>query len=79
MNINVLKLWYAARDSSSGGIFIRTTDQLRLKSLLYAARKQSNDPSLQSLTVRTSPLNPKDELLILQGLDMSRPAPNGQR
>lgn len=60
----MLSFWQHALGSPTGGIYMKTPDPLRLKSLLYTARAQAKDPSLAHLQLRTSPKDPKGELWI---------------
>lgn len=58
-------LWYAALGQPLG-IWLRLRgDPARVKSLLYAARRRLNDPSLAHLEIRTSPQDPRGTLWII--------------
>lgn len=60
-----LAFWYAALGSPHG-IYLRSPDVVRLKTMLYTARGKALDPSLSTLIVRTSPMRPRDELWIMK-------------
>lgn len=77
-SIPPLALLYAARNSPTGGIAVRTPDPNALRTILYRARKASGDPSLSGLTIRTSPLDKDHEILILQSTDPNPGVPDGQ-
>lgn len=62
----MLTEWYAALHHPLGR-YLRTTDPTRLKSALYAARQAAQDPALLTLTVRTSPRDPANEIWIIHG------------
>ena len=57
-------LWYAALGHPLG-IYIRTPDPARLKTLLYSARRDAADPSLTTLQLRTSPKKELGDLWII--------------
>lgn len=57
--------WYNALHEPLG-LWIKTTDPNKLKSLLYTARQRSGDPVLMSLAIRTSPMDPKGEIWIIK-------------
>lgn len=56
--------WYAALGEPLG-LWLTTPDPVRLKSVLYAARTRSADPSLDHLQIRTSPADPAHTIWIV--------------
>ena len=68
-----LTYWYAALRHPLG-IWLRTPEPARLSSLLYNARNAAKDPQLSTLTIRTSPLHPGQELWITHSEAASAPA-----
>jgi hypothetical protein len=59
----LIELWYAALREPIG-IKVQTNDAERMKTSLYLARKQAEEPELAKLMIQTSPLNPKGEVFI---------------
>lgn len=60
-----LEYWYQALRSSIG-IVIATDSLERLRQKLYIARRDAEDPSLERLTIVTSPTRPEDQLWIVK-------------
>lgn len=63
-----LLLWQQALTSPSG-IYIRAInaeDLINIRQYLYAARRSSGDPTLNTLQVRTSISSPLNELWIVK-------------
>ena len=48
------------------GLFITSTDLPRLRASLHNAKRATNDPALDVLTIRTSPKDPTGELWIVR-------------
>lgn len=66
MAANILHFWYMAQESPHG-VWLQTTDPTRLKSVLYAARAKSHDPSIASIAIRTAPNNTANEIWLVKG------------
>jgi hypothetical protein len=64
-------LWYSALHEKLG-IFVKTPDPTRLKTLLYNERKRINDPALHSLIIRTAPNNVQSEFWIVKVSDKEK-------
>ena len=65
------------------GLCVAVSDFTRAQARLYAARRNSNDPSLGVLQVRRSPINPDFEIWITRSdarvpQPAPEPEPNGQ-
>lgn len=65
MSSNYLELWYRAF-ASTFGIVILTDNPERLKQKLYAARKDSLDPDLESISIIQSPTDPNNEFWLVK-------------
>lgn len=63
-NASFLNYWHAAA-AEPLGIYILSSDPIRLKHVLYRARMEAKDPRLSLMQVRTAPNNPSGELWIL--------------
>ena len=61
---DLTEIWYTAYNHPLGS-YIKTSDPTRLKSLLYSTRAKLKDPDLMTMTLRTSPQNPHNELWLL--------------
>lgn len=61
----VLELLYEALNSEFG-IIVKTSDPVALKQKLYAARRESGDEALLSLTFATSRTSPDTEIWIVR-------------
>lgn len=57
-------LWLRAF-ANPPGIKLKVSDLIRAKSLLYTARTKLRDPDLAHLELRTSPVDPKGEIWII--------------
>lgn len=57
-------LWYAAY-ANPPGVKVKVADPNRAKTVLYTARAKLRDPDIAHLEVRTSPIDPKGELWIV--------------
>lgn len=55
--MNYLDFWYQAA-TAEFGICIETTNVESVRQQLYQARKGADDPTLDGLSVRQSPINP---------------------
>lgn len=53
----ILEHWYRALHAEIG-ICLLTDDLERLRQKLYVARRDANDPSLDALSIVTSPISP---------------------
>lgn len=62
----MLEYFYAALRSKFG-IEIEVSDQEIAKRKLYAARKEANDPALETISIRVPPNNPRKLWLIHNG------------
>lgn len=60
----VLAYWYEAL-ASPWGIYLRSPDAARLKTLLYNTRVAANDPQLAGLSITHNPQDVKNELWII--------------
>lgn len=58
-------LWYRALEAR-WGICVRVTDVKTIKNLLYQARQKLADPSLLSITINTSPRDPRGEVWLVK-------------
>lgn len=56
-------LWYSAL-AEPYGLVVETDNPERLKARLYAARADAMDPSLEDISIKTSPFNPSQLWLI---------------
>jgi len=66
--VPVLELLYEALRSELG-IIVATSDPTALKQKLYAARREADDPQLDSLSFVTSRTNPDREIWIVRKPD----------
>lgn len=71
INPDLATHWYNAYNHPLG-VYLRTSDPTRLKSLLYSTRAKLADPDLMTLAIRTSPQFPAAELWLVHA-----EAPNG--
>src|ERR1043166_5331944 len=62
----MLEYWYDALRSKHG-ISVNVTNQELAKAKLYAARKQAQDPKLDSITIRVPPNDPTKLWLVHNG------------
>lgn len=69
----MLEYWYDALRSTSG-IAITVSDQEKAKRLLYAARKEAHDESLDAISIRVPPNNP-DQLWLVHNACKERTVP----
>lgn len=60
-----INLWYEALGTPFG-IAILTSDPERLRQKLYALRKASGDPMLDSMSVVISPTNPGSQVWLVK-------------
>lgn len=63
-NATCRRLWYDALNEPLG-LWLRTPDVRRLKSLMYATRAALKDPTLDHLEIRTPPLAAGHDLWII--------------
>lgn len=63
---DLLQFWAAAL-SNPLGVWIKTPDPSRLKSMLYGARAKEGGPEHAHLQIRTSVTDPRGEIWIIQG------------
>jgi hypothetical protein len=68
-----LMYWRSAQ-SSPFGIGLTTTDPAKAKRQLYAARAESGDPTLNSITIRTSPQRPSTDIWLTRDRAAEREA-----
>lgn len=68
-------LWYEAF-AHPPGIKVKVSDPNRAKTVLYTARAKLRDPDIAHLEIRTSPLDPKGELWIVNPGDPTLRDPN---
>lgn len=61
-----ITFWYMAA-ASARGLLLRSPNVSLLSKQLYAARRNSADPALAALSLRTSPLSPRDEIWLVRG------------
>jgi len=61
----MLELLYEAL-ASRYGIIVATNNPEALRQQLYKARREAADPDLQQLSIRISPLLPKQEVWIVR-------------
>lgn len=60
-----VELLYEALDTPLG-IVVRTSDPERLRSALYAARREAMNPEFSALTIQPSKVDPRSELWIVR-------------
>lgn len=61
---NLVELFYHALNEPLG-VWIKSSDPLKLKYSLYIARKRAGDPTLDHLQIRTDPEHPESTLWIV--------------
>lgn len=64
MELAPAALWYAAY-ANPPGVKVKVSDPNRAKTMLYTTRAKLRDPDIMHLEVRTSPLDPRNELWIV--------------
>lgn len=73
--------WYKALHSPFGVAVTCVGDPEKVRTLLYKARKECNDPDLNEIAVVRSPINPQDLWLLKKRVNFNeaqRESPGGE-